>query len=132
MLNIKSELKINDFTGKEKELIKDHIASCDNLKEEDMVYAWRDSKGSLCIRYESGASYRYCIKNEKVLAIKYLIEGEWDNGTVDHEDDFDDAHDHHESVMSYFYIAKRHEECLGGKHLIGFRTYVDGKLDKEC
>lgn len=52
MLNLASDLEVEDFTPEELETVKLHMQNNQNLNFKNMVDAWRDENGDLCVSYQ--------------------------------------------------------------------------------
>lgn len=54
-----TKLYEDEFTEKEYSTVRQHQNLSHELKWYDMMRAWRDEKGILCVQYKNGSWYHY-------------------------------------------------------------------------
>lgn len=59
MLNLASVLEVADFTPKELETLKKHVENNAEISFNNMVDAWRDEQGVLCVSFSIGRWWHY-------------------------------------------------------------------------
>lgn len=133
MLSNKTELYEDEFTPEEYECMREHqrTSKDDNIDWTHIFEAWRDLNKNLCVMYENGITYRYK-PDGKHRIVKYVLVGDYSDGSRHHESNFTSEDDLMESVNAYLRIAEDRMVCLfNNSTLDSFRWYIDGEIAGE-